>query len=208
MYQIYINNRVISLSDDLEKYSLQKYRLFYKYNDASGLSETVISFINSDKTPSLFVYHTNMLELWTEFRKIFRVIEAAGGLVWNKAGKILVIKRLGKWDLPKGKKNKEESTELCALREVSEECGIKEPELKNLLGITYHIYFLKSKLVLKETTWFKMLYSGNDQLIPQIEEDITEVRWLNPDEISVITKNTYPSITNILEKAGIIIGKD
>jgi len=206
MYQIYINNRVISLSDDLKKYSVQKYRLFYKYNDASGLSESVISFINSDKTPSLFVYHTNMLELWAEFRKIFRVIEAAGGLVWNKAGRFLAIKRFGIWDLPKGKKNKGESTELCALREVSEECGISEPELKNLLGITYHMYFLKSKLVLKETSWFEMFHSGLDQLIPQIEEDITEARWFNPDEVSVITKNTYPSIIDILEKAGIITG--
>ena len=206
MYQIYINNRVISLSDDLKKYSVQKYRLFYKYNDVSGLSETVISFINSEKTPSLFVYHTNMQELWAEFRKIFLVIEAAGGLVWNRAGKFLVIKRFAIWDLPKGKKNKEESTELCALREVSEECGIREPELKNLLGITYHIYFLKNKLVLKETSWFKMFHNGPDRLTPQTKEDITKARWFNPDEVSVITKNTYPSIIDILEKAGIITG--
>jgi len=205
MYQIYINNRVILLSDDYKKYSVQKYRLFYKYNEASGLSEAIISFINSDNTPSLFVYHANMLELWSEFRKIFRVIEAAGGLVWNKEGRFLVIKRFGIWDLPKGKKNIEESTELCALREVSEECGIREPELKNLLGITYHIYFLKNKPVLKETNWFEMFYNGHDQLTPQIEENITEACWFKPDEISVITKNIYPSIMDILEKAGIII---
>jgi len=205
MYQIYINNRVILLSDDYKKYSVQKYRLFYKYNEASGLSEAIFSFINSDNTPSLFVYHTNMLELWSEFRKIFRVIEAAGGLVWNKEGRFLVIKRFGIWDLPKGKKNIEESTELCALREVSEECGIREPELKNLLGITYHIYFLKNKPVLKETNWFEMFYNGHDQLTPQIEENITEACWFKPDEISVITKNIYPSIMDILEKAGIII---
>ena len=206
MYQIYINNRVISLSDDYEKYSVQKYRLFYKYNEPSGLSEAIISFINSANTPSLFVYHTNMQELWEEFRKIFRVIEAAGGLVWNKAGRFLVIKRFGIWDLPKGKKNKEENTELCALREVSEECGIDEPELKNLLGITYHIYFLKNKPVLKETSWFEMFHNGSDQLTPQTAEDITEARWFNPDEVSVITKNTYPSIIDVLEKAGINTG--
>ena len=206
MYQIYINNRVISLSDDLEKYSVQKYRLFYKYNEASGLSEAVISFINSDNTPSLFVYHTNIQELWEEFRKIFRLIKAAGGLVMNKAGRFLAIKRLGKWDLPKGKKNNKESTELCALREVSEECGIREPEIKNLLGITFHIYFLKSKLVLKETSWYEMFYNGPDRLTPQTEEDITEARWFNPDKVSVIAKNTYSSIIDILEKAGIITG--
>ena len=205
MYQIYINNRVISLSDDFEKYSVQKYRLFYKYNKASGLSEVVISFINSANIPSLFVYHNNMQELWEEFRKIFRVIEAAGGLVWNKAGRFLAIKRFGKWDLPKGKKNEEESTELSALREVSEECGINEPGIKNLLGITYHVYFLKDKPVLKETSWFEMFHNGPDRLIPQTGEDITEARWFNPDEVSDITKNTYPSIINILEKAGIII---
>ncbi len=204
MYQIYINNRVISLFDDFEKYSVQKYRLFYKYNKASGLSEAVISFINSTNSPSLFVYHTNMQELWVEFRKIFRVIEAAGGLVWNKSGSFLAIKRFGKWDLPKGKKNEEESTELCAIREVSEECGINEPEIKNLLGITYHIYFLKGKPVLKETRWFEMFHNGSDRLTPQTGEDITEARWFNPDEVSDITKNTYPSIIDVLEKAGII----
>ncbi len=204
MYQIYINNRVILLSDDFEKYSTQKYRLFYKYNKASWLSEAVISFINSANIPSLFVYHNNIQELWEEFRKIFRVVEAAGGLVWNKSGRFLAIKRFGKWDLPKGKKNKEESTKLCALREVSEECGINKPEIKNLLVITYHIYFLKSKPVLKETSWFEMFHNGSDRLTPQTGEDITEARWFNPDEVSVITKNTYPSIINILEKAGII----
>jgi 8-oxo-dGTP pyrophosphatase MutT (NUDIX family) len=204
MYQIYINNRVISLSDDLEKYSVQKYRLFYKYNEASGLSKAIISFINSANIPSLFVYHNNMKELWEEFRKIFLVIEAAGGLVWNKAGRFLVIKRFGIWDLPKGKKNKEENTELCALREVSEECGIDKPDIKKNLGITYHIYFLKSKTVLKETSWFEMFYTGPGQLTPQTGEDITEARWFNPDEVSIITKNTYPSIINILEKAGVI----
>jgi 8-oxo-dGTP pyrophosphatase MutT (NUDIX family) len=204
MYQIYINNRVILLSDDFEKYSVQKYRLFYKYNKASGLSEAVISFINSANIPSLFVYHNNIEELLEEFRKIFRVIEAAGGLVWNKAGRFLAIKRFGKWDLPKGKKNEEENTESCAIREVSEECGINEPEIKNLLGITYHIYFLKSKPVLKETRWFEMFHNGSDRLTPQTGEDITEARWFNPDEVSDITKNTYPSIIDVLEKAGII----
>jgi len=203
MYQIYINNRLISLSDDLEKYSVQKYRLFYKYNEASGLSEVIISFIKSANIPSLFVYHTNMQELWEEFRKIFQVIEAAGGLVWNKAGRFLVIKRFGIWDLPKGKKNKKENTELCAIREVSEECGIREPEVRNLFGITYHIYFLKRKPVLKETSWFEMFHYGPDRLTPQTKEDITEARWFNPDEVSVIAKNTYPSIIDVLEKAGL-----
>lgn len=204
MYKVYINKRVIFLSENSEIFSTQKYGLFFKYNNASGLSELVFSFINSADTSTLAIYHDDIGELWEEFRKLFLVIEAAGGLVCDHERRILSIKRFGKWDLPKGKKTEEEKPESCALREVSEECGINKLKIKKSLGVTYHIYFINNKPVLKETNWFEMFHDGTDLLIPQTEEDITEARWFNPDEVSVIIKNTYPSIIYILEKAGVI----
>ena len=57
---------------------------------------------------------------------------------------------------------------------------------------------------MKETSWLEMFHNGSDRLTPQTGEDITEARWFNPDEVSDITKNTYPSIIDVLEKAGII----
>lgn len=203
MYHIYFNDRIILLSDSFERYSKQKYRLFYKNNEPLALSERVISFFESGDIPSLFIYNENLEELWNAFRKIFLVIEAAGGLVWNKSGEFIAIKRFGKWDLPKGKKKDNENTELCAIREVSEECGISEPEIKDPLCVTYHIYFREDTRVLKETHWFDMLYNGPDQLKPLLDENITEARWFKRDEAKIIIQNTYPSIIDILEKAGI-----
>ena len=37
---------------------------------------------------------------------------------------MLFIYRFNKWDLPKGKLNKGEKKQDCAIREVEEECGI------------------------------------------------------------------------------------
>ena len=53
--------------------------------------------------------------------KKYTLIEAAGGLVVNDEGKILMILRRGKWDLPKGKLDENETIEKCAEREVIEE---------------------------------------------------------------------------------------
>lgn len=203
MYQIYFKNRAISLSDNIEKYSQQKYSILYKYNDPSGLSEVIDSFVEAEKKLTLFVYHFNINELWDRFRDYFMIIKAGGGLIRNRSGEFIAIKRSGKWDLPKGKKDKGESIENCALREVSEECGIKKPEIRKTLCSTYHIYFIGGKPVLKDTTWFEMIYNGTEKLKPQIEEKITEVRWFAQDEIRVIFENTYLSVRDVLERAGI-----
>ena len=57
------------------------------------------------------------------------MVEAAGGLVYNKEDELLMIFRNGKWDLPKGKKEKGEEIESCAKREVQEECGVRNLEI-------------------------------------------------------------------------------
>jgi 8-oxo-dGTP pyrophosphatase MutT (NUDIX family) len=43
-----------------------------------------------------------------------------------------MILRLGKWDLPKGKMEKNEEPMICAIREVEEECGIKAKIIENM----------------------------------------------------------------------------
>ena len=68
------------------------------------------------------------------------MVEAAGGLVFNKDGDILMIFRNGKWDLPKGKLEIGESIEECAIREVEEECGISGLIIEKKIKDTYNIY--------------------------------------------------------------------
>lgn len=133
-------------------------------------------------------------------------IMAAGGLVLNEAGELLMIFRRGKWDLPKGKLDQGESIEHCALREVMEETGLERVGLANLINIGYHEYFDQyvKEDVIKETHWFLMKAPGNQPLVPQTEEDIAEIRWVKKGELKTYLENTYPNIIEVISKAGLI----
>ncbi len=129
-------------------------------------------------------------------------IIAAGGLVTNDKNELLIMFRRGKWDLPKGKLDEGETIEACALREVQEETGIRNLELGNLIGITYHEYFEKqlNDNVLKETHWFAMDADSETKLSPQTEEDIENIIWADEKELQECLKNTYKNIAEIIEK--------
>jgi 8-oxo-dGTP pyrophosphatase MutT (NUDIX family) len=127
-------------------------------------------------------------------------IIAAGGIVENEGGKILFQYRRGKWDLPKGKLDKGETIEECAVREVEEETGLKNIQLDGLIGITHHSYTERQKQIDKETHWFAMKVQGEQQLVPQIDEDILELRWVAENELNEYLSNTFPNITEIVEK--------
>ena len=127
-------------------------------------------------------------------------IIAAGGLVQNSEGKFLFIFRRGKWDLPKGKVDKHERVETAAIREVEEECGIKELEIIHPITITIHPYEQKGKKILKETHWFFMKTKWEGALVPQQEEDITEAVWAGEKEIENFLNNTYDTIREVVQK--------
>jgi len=129
-------------------------------------------------------------------------IVAAGGLVINEGGKLLMIFRRGKWDLPKGKLDEDEKIEDCALREVKEETGLKKIRLKKFLGLTYHEYFDShtQQDVIKETHWFEMLAKNNQKLLPQYEEDIEKIEWVDRKNLKEKLSNTYPNIVEIIGK--------
>lgn len=139
-------------------------------------------------------------ELKKAFFKNFTVIEASGGIVQNSNKELLFIHRLGKWDLPKGKMEKGEKEEECAMREVTEETGTKNLTLKKKIGETYHVYDEYGKHFLKISHWFYMTCPAKQELIPQTEEHISEVKWVKTMDIKEPMKNTYPSIKDILSK--------
>ena len=129
-----------------------------------------------------------------------KTIIAAGGLVQNRKGEFLFIFRRGKWDLPKGKVNEGEEIEDAAIREVQEECGIGEIEIVRPLINTIHTYELKGKKILKETHWFLMKTSWDGELIPQTEEDITEVIWADKSRIGYLLGNTFDNIREVVNE--------
>jgi 8-oxo-dGTP pyrophosphatase MutT (NUDIX family) len=127
-------------------------------------------------------------------------IVAAGGIVENEEKKILFQFRRGKWDLPKGKLDDGETLEECAVREVEEETGVKNIELGELVGVTSHFYNEKEQEIEKETHWFAMKVFGEQQLVPQVEEDIFELRWVAEHELQDYLKNSFKNIVEIIEK--------
>ncbi|MDB5211332.1 MAG: hypothetical protein JWQ30_2159 [Sediminibacterium sp.] len=130
-------------------------------------------------------------------------IIAGGGLVLNDKGKLLMIFRRGKWDLPKGKLDEGETIEECALREVMEETGLSQVERGELIDIGYHEYFDKylQEDVVKETHWYAMRARGEEIVTPQIEEDITEIKWVSGDEMEDCLQNSYPNVVDVIRKA-------
>ena len=185
MYKVFVNEKKLLLSKYPE--SIEKNLRF----EGFASLEIAVDLLQNTSCPELNVYGENIEEIWEDFTHMFKVIEAAGGIVYNKKGEILFIKRLGKWDLPKGKIEKEESLEQAALREVEEETGISELILEDFINNTFHIYTERNgNRILKTTYWFKMKYVGEKDARPQTEEGITEVAWKN-DEL--IKEEVFPS---------------
>ena len=134
--------------------------------------------------------------------KLMKEIIAAGGLVLNEDGDLLMIFRRGRWDLPKGKLDDGEQIEDCAVREVKEETGLRKLNVKRFLGITYHKYFDThiNEEVTKQTHWFEMRAKRRQELIPAREEDIEEIEWVQQKKIPEKLQNSYANIAEIIEK--------
>lgn len=196
MYKVFVNEKKLLLSKQPE--GLEK---SLGYENFTTL-EIGLDLLENTSAKELNIYGENINEIWEEFQKLFRIIEAAGGIVSNNEKEILFIRRLGKWDLPKGKMEKGESREESAVREIEEETGLKDVELLRFINTTYHIYGERNgEKILKCTHWFEMSFEGEDTSKPQIEEGITEVAWKNSSLIeSEVFPNTFKNIKLIIKE--------
>lgn len=201
---IYFDDKPVFLCDEITP-AINEYR---QHPDSVYIDElstaainSLLHEINKPEFHAGIIFDQNFQKLKSDFFKHFIVIKAAGGLVKNHKGEILMIFRRGKWDLPKGKLDAGETIEECALREVEEETGLKNPELGKLLKIAFHTYVQFGKHILKETHWYSMIAKGNENLIPQTEEDITETRWVKKTDLKNYLSNTFPAIAEILNHA-------
>lgn len=148
------------------------------------------------KLRSLTLVTDKKQKLIDHLKDQFKIVKAAGGLVL-KDGKILMMYRLGVWDLPKGKLDKGEKVQAGALREVEEECNI-QVEVIDKLPKTWHSYAYKGKKILKKTSWFVMNCTDDSLMKPQAEEFIEEVKWMTPEEALQVLPKAYTSIAFIV----------
>jgi len=196
MYKVHFENRFIMISAEPDR--LQKYAIFHKFYATGELYKLISEFQSDSSIPSANIYGYNIQHIWKIFRIYFTEVGAAGGLVRHSSGKYLFIEKKGKLDLPKGHIEEGEEPESCALREVSEECGISGHKIVRSLESSYHTYSWEGISFLKKTSWFLMDYDGIMITEPQSEEGITRVEWLSPDELSKIKESAWLSLKDLI----------
>ncbi len=196
MYKVHFENRFITLSPEPDR--LQKYGLFYKFNDTSELYKLISDFQADKSIHALNIYGPDIKFIWKLFRIYFTEVGAAGGLVRHTSGRYLFIEKKGRLDLPKGHIEPGEEADACAIREVSEECGISGHAIVRPITSSYHTYSWEGISYLKKTSWFLMKYDGEMITEPQVEEGITRVEWLLPDELNSLKTNAWLSLMDLI----------
>jgi hypothetical protein len=196
-YKVYYNNRVIWITDGIDSLDVAPSFRISHYPGNNILEEWKI--FKLDETIASWVLVGKTQDIWKEFRKLFKIIKAGGGLVKNSKEEYLFIFRNKKWDLPKGKMNKGEDIEETALREVEEECGIRKLKIVKCIGKSYHLYELKGEMALKKITWFEMSSIDESAPKPQEEEGIEKVVWVKPKEFKSWKGEMYPSVWDIVK---------
>lgn len=181
-------------------------RIYYKHNfieltvnqtqNNFNLKDVLINFVNQ---PQNISFGFSDMPGKKDLPDNFYFIEAAGGLI-QKNDDFLFIRRHNRWDLPKGKLEKNEHPELAAIRECEEECGISGLTILAPLPFTWHLYEFKGSYALKKTWWYHMHTHFEGRLIPQIEEDITAVQWFKKSELaSLVLPDTYHTIKDTVK---------
>ena len=197
-YKVFINNKPLYLTQSQSFYEQFEGKKA-KFKSKKTLKHVIQSLESQKDYESCVVYHWDIDELFYYFRRLFKFVQAAGGVVQNDDNECLIIKRKGKWDIPKGKLDKNEAPEPAALREIEEECGVEGLEIKRFLIHTYHTYKMNGKKYLKKTWWYALHSNYSGDLIPQEDEDITEVKWIQESELDTVRLNTYISIHTVID---------
>lgn len=198
--KIFVNEKPIYLTDelttDLKELLVKHDSIFVETENAHA--QSMLQKLDTAKYSNGILLSNSLQKLKNDFFSQFNIVEAAGGIVQNENKEILFIFRRGKWDLPKGKLEINETIETCAEREIEEETGITQLTLKRKIGETYHIYEERGNTILKISHWFYFTCSSNQKMVAQTEEDIAEVKWIATQNIKEPMSNTYKNIKEIL----------
>ena len=206
MYTIYFDKRNLTICKQNPNYIYNPNSIVY-YNSTHKDLQNIINYIlNNNHIKSVYLPTPNDTEeLYNQVCNEFTQINAGGGLITNSKGEYLLIYRNGVWDLPKGKQEEGEEIKTTAVREVCEECGLKDVESNDNspFCITHHTYINNNCKILKHTHWFKMVCNDNT-LKPQLEENIERCEWVSKENISNYINESYPSIKEVFKSANLL----
>ena len=194
----------ISHSFDAKKEAITKAKLVHHtwISNCTVLHlETILELVNTHvptDLASLYLTVVDYSAVKAYFKKRFTIVKAAGGLIVKK-DKFLMMLRLKKWDLPKGKKDPGENYRKTAVREVVEECNITV-KLGDKICTTWHTYTMNKRSMLKKTRWYEMDVQNDAKMRPEVNEDIEELRWMTRKEAYHALENSYKSIRFVFEE--------
>lgn len=189
MYKVFVNDKPLFLTNEIAKET--DFKLFLL--ESVDIEKLIVKMFNNT-IKKAYLYYPDEKEILKKVKEKIPVKKAGGGLVYNKKGEVLFIFRNGKWDLPKGGIEKGEDIKQTALREVEEETGIKNLAIVKKLQKTYHIFKRNGEYRLKVTHWFEMFSDFEGILIPQENEGIEKVAWLNKVQVQEALQNSYENI--------------
>lgn len=197
MHKIYFDRRTIIICRPEEATLSDPNAVEFHFKQPSDISALVEMFELSSTLEKIYIPSAEPEDCYKKICGEFREVNAAGGLVENRRGDYLLIKRDGLWDLPKGHQEVGEDIKVTALREVQEETGVDDLSLGDLICVTDHCYKRNGIWHLKHTWWYRMYYLKPLDLTPQTEEDITKAAWVAKSSLPPFLKNTYPSIKEV-----------
>lgn len=194
MYKVFFKDSLFLLTDDRK--ILQQAGLPLIHKEFCKTKTFIESCLESNHPFNAVLYHDDLEDLFSIFKSCFLYVKAGGGVV-RQDDRVLLIKRQGMYDIPKGHLETGETMEQCAIREVEEETGARQVRITAPLTPTYHIYYRDENWYLKKTYWYAMTCPPDQALHPQTEECIEAVFWQPLSELDAILANTHPSLREV-----------
>ena len=128
---------------------------------------------------------------------------SSGGVIFRRPKNsveiaMVAVKNSSVWCLPKGLIDKGETPETTALREVSEETGLKGRIIQKLGEISYWYYLKEDNAKCRKTVhFFLMEYEGGD--VANHDREVDTASWIPIDE--AVRKASYKGEREMIEKA-------
>jgi 8-oxo-dGTP pyrophosphatase MutT (NUDIX family) len=128
---------------------------------------------------------------------------SSGGVIFRRRKNsveiaMVAVKESSVWCLPKGLIDKGETPETAALREVSEEAGLKGSIIEKLGEISYWYYLKEENAKCRKTVhFFLMEYEGGD--VTNHDREVDTALWIPIDE--AFRRASYKGERDMIEKA-------
>lgn len=194
LYDLFLEGKIDNLT-----FSKISGKVLIKVNHANFANWVrIIMLKGTPKLERITFLINNMSLLMTFIKDKFSIVTAAGGVV-TKEKDILMVHRAGKWELPKGKLEKNESFQMAAIREIKEECNVSAEIIDDICS-TWYTYMIKGRIFFKHVVWYNMINLNDDNMKPQLEEGITKVAWISQSHLDSILSRSYLSIGYVIDE--------